>query len=121
MPWMAPAAASHGWRVAEGGAAVWPTSGAERRRRPWTAGDGAQRSVRHGWREKQASHGWRGRQSEHGLKDPHGHTPASRVEGPPTAATSFASTRTICFILRGCGVCGNTGPSCVFFASFASR
>ena len=57
--WMPPAARSHGWRRAEG--PVWPAeaSGAERRRRPWTAGAGAQRSAGHGWPKNQGSHGWR--------------------------------------------------------------
>ncbi len=92
MPWMAPAAASHGWRAAAGGEAVRPKSGAERRLRPWMAAAGAQRSARHGWRKKLVSHGWRTPLSEHGLKCRNGYTAASRGEGPPMAARSFAST-----------------------------
>lgn len=51
-PWMAPAAAGHGWPAEAGRAAAGGASGAERRAQAWMAGAAAQRSAGHGWPKK---------------------------------------------------------------------
>lgn len=77
---MGPGAPGHGWPEAQGREAAAGASGAERRRRPWMAGDGAQRSAGHGWPKKQTRHGWRGHLSRGAFRTENGQATRRAVQ-----------------------------------------